>query len=51
LNIYKQILEAKYDKIVTKLCLVRIHPDSNAYELIEVPFLTKAVIDLFEERL
>ena len=51
LNIYKQILEAKYDKIVTKLCLVRIHPDSNAYELIEVPFLTKAVIDLFGERL
>lgn len=51
LNTYKQILEAKYNKIVTKLCLVRIHPDSNSYELIEVPFLTKEVIDLFRERL
>jgi hypothetical protein len=51
LNTYKQILEAKYDKIVRKLCLVRIHPDSNSYELIEVPFLTKAVIDLFNERM
>jgi len=51
LNTYKQILEAKYDKIVTKLCLVRIHPDSNTYDLIEVPFLTKEVTDLFRERL
>lgn len=51
LNIYKQILEAKYDKVVRKLCLVRIHPDANSYELIEVPFLTKAVIDLFGERM
>ena len=51
LNTYKQILEAKYNKIVTKLCLVRIHPDSNSYELIEVPFLTKEVTDLFNERM
>ena len=51
LNTYKQILEAKYNKIVSKLCLVRIHPDSNAYELIEVPFLTKEVTDLFGERM
>jgi hypothetical protein len=51
LNTYKQILEAKYNKIVTKLCLVRIHPDSNSYEVIEVPFLTKEVTDLFKERM
>ena len=51
LNTYKQILEAKYNKTVTKLCLVRIHPDASSYELIEVPFLTKEVIDLFGERL
>ena len=51
LNTYKQILEAKYNKIVTKLCLVRIHPDANSYELIEVPFLTKEVTDLFGERM
>lgn len=51
LNTYKQIIEEKYDKIVTKLCLVRIHPDAQAYELLEVPFLTKEVTDLFTERL
>ena len=51
LNTYKQILEAKYNKIVTKLCLVRIHPDANSYELIEVPFLTKEITDLFNERM
>lgn len=51
LNTYKQILEAKYNKIVSKLCLVRIHPDSNSYEIIEVPFLTKEVTELFKERL
>jgi hypothetical protein len=51
LNTYKQILEAKYNKIVSKLCLVRIHPDANSYELIEVPFLTKEVTDLFGERM
>ena len=51
LNTYKRILEAKYDKIVTKLCLVRIHPDSKSYELIEVPFLDKEITDLFQERM
>jgi hypothetical protein len=51
LNTYKRILEAKYDKIVTKLCLVRIHPDSHSYELIEVPFLDKEITDLFQERM
>ena len=52
LNIYKQILETKYGKIVTKLCLVRIHPDipDATYELIEVPFLDKEVTDLFDVR-
>jgi ATP-dependent exoDNAse (exonuclease V) beta subunit len=52
LNTYKAILEQKYDKIVTKLCLVRLHPDAteNDYELIDVPILTKEITDLFEER-
>jgi hypothetical protein len=52
LNTYKAILERKYGKIVTKLCLVRLHPDNeeNTYELLEVPFLTKEMNDLFEER-
>ncbi len=42
LNMYKRILEDKYGKTVTKLCLVRLHPDAidATYELLEVPFLT-----------
>ena len=53
LNTYKKILEDKYGKTVTKLCLVRIHPDAveGTYELLEVPFLTKEIEDLFSERL
>ena len=52
LNTYKTILERKYGKQVTKLCLVRLHPDNKeqTYELIEVPILTKEMEDLFEER-
>ena len=52
LNTYKAILERKYGKTVTKLCLVRLHPDAQeeTYELLEVPFLTKEIVDLFEER-
>ena len=52
LNTYKAILERKYDKIVSKLCLVRLHPDceTQTYELIDVPILTKEILDLFEER-
>lgn len=52
LNTYKAILERKYDKKVTKLCLVRLHPDieEETYELIDVPILTKEIQDLFEER-
>lgn len=52
LNTYKAILERKYDKIVTKLCLVRLHPDNEekTYELLDVPILTKEIQDLFEER-
>ena len=52
LNTYKGILERKYGKIVTKLCLVRLHPDNEeqTYELLEVPILTKEMKELFEER-
>ena len=50
LNTYRKILEDKYGKRVTKLCLVRIHPDSSNYELLEVPFLDKEISDLFAER-
>ena len=52
LNTYKAILERKYGKTVTKLCLVRLHPDiqEETYEVLEVPFLTKEMSDLCEER-
>jgi hypothetical protein len=52
LNTYKAIIERKYGKTVTKLCLVRLHPDTKeeSYELLDVPILTKDITDLFVER-
>jgi len=51
LNTYKHILERKYGKKVTNLCLVRIHPDhpEQTYELLPVPILTKEMDTLFAE--
>ena len=53
LNVYKTILEHKYDKKVTDLYLVCIHPDNpyKTYERIKVPFLNDEIKDLFELRL
>jgi ATP-dependent exoDNAse (exonuclease V) beta subunit len=52
LNTYKTILERKYDKRVTHLCLVRLHPDAveSTYELLDVPMLTTEMEQLFAER-
>ena len=52
LNIYKYILESKYDKKIKDLYLVRLHPDTleKSYELIPLPILTIEVSDLLEER-
>jgi ATP-dependent exoDNAse (exonuclease V) beta subunit len=47
LNAYKMILESKYDKIVKDLYLVRLHPDSSDYELIQVPDLKHDIHSLF----
>jgi hypothetical protein len=47
LNAYKVILESKYDKIVKDLYLVRLHPDSSDYELIQVPDLKHDILPLF----
>jgi hypothetical protein len=47
LNAYKMILESKYDKIVKDLYLVRLHPDSAEYELIQVPDLKHDIHLLF----
>lgn len=53
LNTYKAILEQKYEKKITDLYLVRLHPDNEekTYELIKLPILSKEISDLFEERL
>jgi ATP-dependent exoDNAse (exonuclease V) beta subunit len=52
LNIYKAIVEEKYNKKVTELFLIRLHPEAeeNTYEMIPIPFLTLEVKDLFQER-
>ena len=52
LNTYKVILEEKYEKKITKLCLVQIHPDheDGTYEIIDLPDLSKDIRELFEER-
>ena len=53
LNTYKAILEEKYDKKVTDLYLVRLHPDNEekTYELIKLPDLSKDINELFQQRI
>jgi hypothetical protein len=52
LNTYKAILEEKYGKIVSKLCLVCLHPNNKnkSFQLIPVPILQKEIQELFELR-
>ena len=52
LNTYKVILEEKYGKKITELCLVQIHPDheDGSYEIITLPDLTNDIKELFAER-
>ena len=52
LNMYKYILETKYDKIVKELYLVRLHPEAEEenYELIQLPILSIEISDLIQER-
>jgi len=47
LNTYKAILEKNYNKIVTAMTLVRLHPNSNNYQLLSVPNLQEEVKNLF----
>ena len=51
LNTYKAILEQKYGKVVKELFLVRLHPEADDYEVIEVPILTNEIAALFQYRL
>lgn len=52
LNMYKYILETKYNKTVKELYLVRLHPEAeeNNYELIQLPILSIEISDLVQER-
>ena len=52
LNIYRKILQDKYDKIVSKLCLVILHPDHHekTYECIDVPIMDTEIEELFTLR-
>ncbi len=53
LNVYRAIIERKYGKKVTYLCLVKLHPESESqnYELMEIPILEKEMSELFYERI
>jgi hypothetical protein len=52
LNTYKTILERKYDKRVTKLALVGLHPDNpnGNFLLHPVPLLHQEMADLVAHR-
>lgn len=50
LNLYKMILEEQYDKIVTDLYLVVMHPDNvtGTFDRIQVPILNEEIKNLLE---
>jgi ATP-dependent exoDNAse (exonuclease V) beta subunit len=52
LNVYKAILERKYDKTVKELYLVVLHPENcnKTFEKVEIPIMNKEIMDLFELR-
>jgi hypothetical protein len=52
LNTYKKMIEEKYGKKVTKLCLVCLHPDNKnkSFQIIPVPDLQNELNDLFALR-
>lgn len=52
LNTYKAILEKNYDKKISKMCLICLHPnnENNNYLRYELPDLTEEINSLFEYR-
>jgi ATP-dependent exoDNAse (exonuclease V) beta subunit len=53
LNMYKYILETKYNRRVKDLYLVRLHPETTtkSYELISLPILEVEIHDLLQSRI
>jgi len=49
-NLYKTILKEKYGINIIKMYLIRIHRESENYELIDVPDMTNEIKLLLEER-
>lgn len=50
LNTYKAIIESKYNKKVSELSLVIFHPDTDEYEMINIPDLNNEIQELFKLR-
>jgi ATP-dependent exoDNAse (exonuclease V) beta subunit len=50
LNIYKRILETRYDIKVSEMCLVVLHPDNDNYVLEKVNDMCRCIDIIFEER-
>ena len=50
LNTYKTILEAKYDKKVSRMCLVVLHPNFPTYQVHTVPDLAEEMTALMALR-
>ena len=50
LNTYKAILEAKYAKKVSRMCLVGLHPNLPTYQIHTVPNLAKEMTELLALR-
>ena len=51
LNTYKYILQTKYDKTITDLYLIVLHPEAQNYQRVKLPDLQTEVTELFEERI
>lgn len=53
LNLYRTILEEKYERKIKGMCLVRLHPNNyfNTYERIIVPFMHTEIAALFEGKM
>jgi hypothetical protein len=50
LNIYKAILERKYDQPIEGMYLVILHPNQASYQRLEVPDLSDEITELFKLR-
>ena len=51
LNLYKYILQSKYDKKITDLYIIVLHPEGQNYQRIKLPDLQSEVADLITERI